>query len=93
MPNIKSAEKRMRQNTRRRAANRAVRSAMRTEIKKAREAISEAAPEALTQQITKTVSLLDKSARKGLIHKNKAARHASRLTRQANAARQQKPQS
>ena len=92
MPNIKSAEKRMRQNIKRRAANRATRSAERTEIKKARVAIEEAAPEALKEQLVKTISTLDKCARKGLIHKNKAARQVSRLTRQANA-RQEKPQS
>ena len=85
MPNIKSAVKRMRQNTKRRAANRAQRSACRTEIKKTRTLLDESNAEALQAQLPLTISMLDKSANKGLIHKNKAARHVSRLMRQANA--------
>lgn len=86
MPNIKSAAKRMRQSAKRRTANRTQRAAMRTAIKKARLVISEGNAEAIPAQLKATVSSVDKAARKGLIHKNKAARHASRLAKAANAA-------
>ena len=87
MPNIKSAIKRMRQSAKKRVANRSQRSAYRTEIKKVRTFISEGNLESLATQLPLTVSSLDKSANKGLMHKNKAARHISRLMRQANAVR------
>lgn len=90
MPNIKSAVKRMRQNAKRRVANRSQRAAFRTEIKKARTLLAAGSSDALQIQLGQTISSLDKSANKGLIHKNKAARHASRLMRQANALRQEK---
>jgi len=61
--------------------NRAQRSALRTALKKAK--ADGAAPD-----VTKTaVSLLDRAARKGLIHKNAAARQKSRLAKKANAAK------
>ena len=87
MPNIKSAEKRMRQNVKRRAANRADRSALRTAIKKARVALGEPTPENAQVVLPQTISVIDKSAQKGIIHKNKAARHASRLMKVLNAAK------
>ena len=59
--------------------NRAQRSALRTALKKAR---VETAP---AETVTEAVSLLDRAARKGLIHRNKAARHKSQLARKANA--------
>lgn len=93
MPNIKSAVKRMRQNAKRRATNRSQRSAFRTEVKKARLVLAEGNVEAVATQLPLTLSSLDKSANKGLIHKNKAARHASRLMRQANALSQEKSSS
>lgn len=93
MPNIKSAVKRMRQNVKQRASNRAQRSAFRTEIKKARTLLVESNVEGLQVQLPLTISSLDKSANKGLIHKNKAARYTSRLMRQANALRQAKSSS
>ena len=61
--------------------NRAQRSALRTALKKAK--ADGAAPD-----VTKTaVSLLDRAARKGLIHKNAAARQKSRLAKKANAGK------
>jgi small subunit ribosomal protein S20 len=90
MPNIKSAEKRMRQNAKRRVANRAQRSALRTAIKKARTAVQETTPENAQVQMIQTISIIDKSAQKGLIHKNKAARHASRLMKVLNTTRPEK---
>ena len=83
MPNVKSAEKRMRTNRIREARNKAARSRLRTAIKKARQAESEGADAAFLQ----ANSLLDRAARKRLIHPNKAARLKSQLARlQASGA-------
>lgn len=81
MPNVKSAEKRMRTNRIREERNKAARSRLRTAIKKARHAEGEEAEAAFQ----KAKSLLDRAARKRLIHPNKAARIKSQLARVANA--------
>ena len=77
MPNVKSAEKRMRTSAKRAARNRQVRSRLRTAIKKVRQADS---PEAATSALREAASLLDRAASKNVIHANKAARAKSRLT-------------
>ena len=84
MPNVKSAEKRMRTNKIREQRNKAARSRLRTAIKKSRQAESDAAETAFLE----AKSLLDRAARKRLIHPNKAARLKSKLARAANAASQ-----
>ena len=75
MPNIASAKKNMRKTRAATARNRAQRSALRTALKKARAA--GAAPDVKLQ----AVKLLDRAARKGLIHKNAAGRYKSRLAK------------
>ena len=80
MPNIASAKKNMRKTRAATARNRAQRSTLRTALKKAR---GNAAP---AEDVASAVSLLDRAARKGLIHPNKAARHKSQLARKAAAA-------
>ena len=80
MPNIKSAKKDMRKSRAAAVRNRAQRSALRTALKKAR------AGESTSETVLDAVSLLDRAARKGLIHPNKAARHKSQLARKANAS-------
>ena len=80
MPNIASAKKNMRKSRAAAVRNRAQRSALRTALKKARAAGS--TPEVSTE----AVSLLDRAARKGLIHRNKAARHKRQLAKKAAAA-------
>ena len=80
MPNIKSAKKDMRKSRAAAVRNRAQRSALRTALKKAR------ATDAPSETVTDAVSILDRAARKGLIHPNKAARHKSQLARKANAS-------
>ena len=84
MPNIKSAEKRMRQNARCRARNRSDRADLRTHLKKANTALGEGNIEGVEQVLPATLSALGKSAKKGLVHKNKAARLASRMSRKLN---------
>ena len=80
MPNIASAKKNMRKSRAAQARNRAQRSALRTALKKSK------VEGASAEDRTKAVSLLDRAARKGLIHKNAAARNKSRLAKKANAA-------
>ena len=73
MPNIASAKKNMRKSRAATVRNRAQRSALRTALKKAQ------APEASAEVRLSAVRLLDRAARKGLIHHNTAARYKSRL--------------
>ena len=80
MANHKSAEKRVRQSDRRNEANRRNRSRLRTEIKKLRAAIENGNLDEAKTLLTGTVSLIDKSIQKGIIHRNAAARYKSRLT-------------
>jgi small subunit ribosomal protein S20 len=75
VPRIKSAKKAMRQARSRTIRNKDQRSALRTAVKRVRTATGAAA----TQAYAAAVQLLDRAARKGLIHKNNAARHKSRL--------------
>lgn len=77
MPNIASAKKNMRKSRAATVRNRAQRSALRTALKKAR------ATEASGDDRDVAVTLLDRAARKGLIHRNAAARHKSRLAKAA----------
>lgn len=78
MPRIKSAKKAMRQARRRTVTNRAQRSALRTAVKRVRGAANK---QDATQAYAAAVRLLDRAARKGLIHKNNAARQKSRLAK------------
>src|SRR5919202_402920 len=86
MPNHKSAEKRMRQNERRRAVNRSNRTRMRTQVKKLRTALADGDTNALQETLAETVSVIDKSVQKGVLHRNAAARYKSRLTARVNQA-------
>lgn len=85
MANHKSAEKRMRQTERRNEINNRNRSRLRTQIKALRSAIESGNREQAAVLLPTTVSLIDKSIQKGVIHQNTAARHKSRLTEKVNA--------
>ena len=90
MANHKSAEKRIRQNEKRRLVNRQNRSAMRTEIKKLRSALALGDVATAQETLPAIVSVIDRSVQKGVLHRNAAARYKSRLTirvSQAAAAR------
>jgi len=77
VPNIASAKKNMRKSRAATARNRAQRSALRTALKKAK------APGATAKVKLAAAKLLDRAARKGLIHRNNAARNKSKLSRAA----------
>ena len=79
MANIKSQIKRNRQNEKRRVSNRIYRGRARTFVAKARTAIESEGPEAAKAAVVVAISELDRAARKGIIHKNNAARRKSRL--------------
>ena len=79
MANSKQARKRIIQSETRRQHNASRRSMMRTYVKKVVLAIEAGDKEAATAAFKKAVPVLDRYATKGLIHKNKAARHKSRL--------------
>ncbi|MBA2564893.1 MAG: 30S ribosomal protein S20 [Gemmatimonadetes bacterium] len=83
MPNVKSAIKRVRTSAERRIRNRHDRARLRSTVKRARE---EAGGGSAGEVLERAMSLLDKAARKGLIHRNKAARDKSRLMRLARQA-------
>ena len=82
MPRIKSAKKAMRQSRRHAVTNRAQRSALRTALKRVHAAGNK--QEASTAYAA-AVRLLDRAAQKGLIHRNNAARHKSRLAKYVRA--------
>jgi small subunit ribosomal protein S20 len=80
MANSAQARKRARQATKARAHNASLRSRLRTAIKAVQKAIL-GGDKAVAQQIYRTsTSTIDKIADKQIIHKNKAARHKSRLS-------------
>jgi small subunit ribosomal protein S20 len=85
MPITPSAIKRLRQNKVRNLRNRAARANLRSTIKKVRSAI-EGKDQALAKSaLAAAISVIDKAAGKGIIHKNMASRNKSRLSRQINA--------
>ncbi|MGN7388512.1 30S ribosomal protein S20 [Sporosarcina sp. SAFN-015] len=82
MPNIKGAIKRVKQSAAANEQNSQIKAAMRTAVRKADTALinkEENASELLKDAVKK----LDTAARKGLIHKNTAARQKARLTKKA----------
>ena len=76
----KSALKANRQNIRRREQNRQMRSRLRTALKKIRASLDENDVEAAKSALSETVSIVDKMATKGIIHRNTAGRYKSRLS-------------
>ncbi|HSR51986.1 MAG TPA: 30S ribosomal protein S20 [Acidobacteriota bacterium] len=81
MPNIKSAAKRMRQERVRRARNKIRRRQMRTAIRRFRDMLQEKQLTEAREFLPTVYSEIDKKARKGVIHKNAAARYKARLTK------------
>ncbi|HEV2238788.1 MAG TPA: 30S ribosomal protein S20 [Ktedonobacterales bacterium] len=80
MPNLRSAQKRVRIERKRTARNKAVKSTVRTSVTKARHAIAAAPAEPETEAaIREAISELDRAVSKGVLHRNNAARRKSRL--------------
>ncbi|AOM41249.1 30S ribosomal protein S20 [Xenorhabdus hominickii] len=85
MANIKSAKKRAVQSEKRRQHNASRRSMVRTFIKKVYAAIAAGDKEAAQKAFSDMQPIVDRQACKGLIHKNKVARHKSALSAQIKA--------
>ena len=85
MANIASAKKRARQALKSRMHNSSQRSMLRSNIKKVNAAIASGDKDAASKAYTNAVPVIDKMVSKGIIHKNKAARHKSRLNTQIQA--------
>jgi len=83
--NSPQARKRARQAEKRRTHNSSLRSLVRTVIKKVNAAIGSGDPAAAKSAYDHAVPVIDRLADKGIIHKNKAARHKSRLNAQVKA--------
>jgi small subunit ribosomal protein S20 len=85
MANHYSALKRARQTETRTARNRATRSKVRTALRGVREALASGNKQTATQAYSAAVSALDKTVKKGVLHKNTASRYKSRLSARLNA--------
>ncbi len=87
MANHKSAEKRMRQNAKRRARNRAVKSRVKTAIRTVRDPIAQGDVAAADGNLSAAVAQIAKAASKGVLPKRAAARKISRLAKALNRAK------
>ena len=85
MANTPQARKRARQNDNRRQHNAGMRSMMRTSIKKVLKAVAAGDKSAAQAAYSAAVPIIDRVADKEMIHKNKAARHKSRLNARIHA--------
>ena len=85
MANTASARKKARQSVKARARNAGQRSMIRTSIKKVVKAVDAKDKAAATAAYAEMVPVLDRYSDRGMIHKNKAARHKSRLTARIKA--------
>ena len=88
MPNIKSVIKDVKRSRQRQLRNQATKSQIKTFMKKSRNLIAAgtAQPAEVSASVSKTVSVIDKAWKRGIIHKNAAARRKSRLMKRAATA-------
>jgi small subunit ribosomal protein S20 len=85
LANTKSAEKAARQSTLHRARNDALTSRLRSAIRKATLALKEGKHKEAAAALEAATPVIDSMVNKGIIHRNKAARHKSRLGKQIKA--------
>ena len=84
MPNIKSAKKRMRSNAKKANVNTLITGSMKTAVKKFEKAAKSGNKEEAANTLNIAIQRIDKAMSSGLVHKNKAARLKSRLTKMNN---------
>lgn len=82
MANTKQAKKRVRQSEKNRQRNASMRSMLRSYVKKVVVAIAAKDLKTAEASLQEATPIIDRMAGKGIIHKNKAARHKSRLSAQ-----------
>ena len=87
MPTLKSGLKRMRSDKRKNRRNQSIQSDLQTRAKKFDALVSKKGAGDITASLKSLVSKIKKASAKGIIHKNKASRMVSRLTRKANKSR------
>ncbi len=85
MANSPQARKRARQAIKRRTRNASHRSQVRTYIKKVVSAVDAGDADAASTALADAIPIIDRMADKGIMHRNKAARHKSRLTSKVNS--------
>ena len=85
MANIKSQEKRILTNERRRLRNQSVKSSLRTAVRSFREAVEAGEKDKAAELLVSTSRKLDKAASKGVIHPNQAANRKSSVAGKAAA--------
>jgi small subunit ribosomal protein S20 len=85
LANTKQAKKRVRQSEKHRQLNASMRSMLRTYIKKVTAAIASGDEKIALTSLQEATPIIDRMVNKGIIHKNKAARHKSRLTHHVRA--------
>ena len=81
MPIIKSSVKDLRRTERRSARNRAAQPKLRSTLKRARAAVADGQTEVAQKAVAEALPVIDRAPGKGILHKNAAARHKSRLMR------------
>ena len=86
MANIKSAKKRVLTSRVRQERNKAVKSSVKTAIKKVEAAVKAADKDAAAKELLNATSIIDKAAKKGVLHKNNASRKVARLAKMVNSA-------
>ena len=91
MANHVSSLKRARQTTKRTSVNRSNRSSFRSSLRALREALQKGDAQEAATQFRSTVSAIDKSVQKGVIHNNTASRYKSRLNARVKAISATKP--
>ncbi|MEM1296091.1 MAG: 30S ribosomal protein S20 [Verrucomicrobiota bacterium] len=85
MPNIKSAEKRVRQTKARTLRNRSVKTRVKTFRKKVQTAVEEGTKDEAEEQLKLFFKSVDKAAKQNVIHKNAAARYKSAMSKLVGA--------
>ncbi len=85
MANHKSAIKRARQSEEQRQRNRSRKTRMKSVVRKLEESINAKTKDSAVEDLKMAVSIIEKTAAKGVIHKNTASRKISRLSRKVNA--------
>ena len=85
MPNIKSAKKRVLVSKVNNERNKMAKSALKTTLKKFEAAVAEGNKEQADSAYTAAVKSIDQAVKKGIIHKNNAARKKSSLTKKLNS--------
>lgn len=90
MPNIKSQEKRDRQNLKRRAKNRLLKTRIKTDQRKLIEAVNNKNIEEAKNNLNVLFKHLDKAVKKGAVHKNFSSNKKSRAARLVNSIKEKK---